>query len=89
MLCLTTPTIAKLVADGRLELPTTALSEQCSTTELIGNGRRTIGQIKIGSIAPHERMAFFCQSHLPAVEVDILPRFETCATFFEIATHVF
>ena len=58
-------------------------------TELIGNGRRTIGQIKIGSIAPHERMAFFCQSHLPAVEVDILPRFETCATFFEIATHVF
>ena len=27
-------------------------------TELIGNGRRTIGQIKIGSIAPHERMAF-------------------------------
>lgn len=48
----------KLVADGRLELPTTALSEQCSTTELIGNGRRTIGQIKIGSIAPHERMAF-------------------------------
>lgn len=55
---LTTPTIAKLVADGRLELPTTALSEQCSTTELIGNGRRTIGQIKIGSIAPHERMAF-------------------------------
>lgn len=81
MLCLTTPTIAKLVADGRLELPTTALSEQCSTTELIGNGRRTIGQIKIGSIAPHERMTF-CQSHLPAVEVDILPRFKTCATFF-------
>lgn len=37
-------------------------------TELIGNGRRTIGQIKIGSIAlgqikigsiaPHERMSF-------------------------------
>ena len=62
---LTTPTIAKLVADGRLELPTTALSEQCSTTELIGNGRRTIGQIKIGSIAPHERMAFFARATCP------------------------
>ena len=61
VLCLTTPTIAKLVADGRLELPTTALSEQCSTTELIGNGRRTIGQIKIDSIAPHERMAFLSE----------------------------
>lgn len=50
--------------------------------QLVKSRLATIGQIKIGSIAPHERMAFFCQSHLPAVEVDILPRFETCATFF-------
>ena len=56
-------------------------------TELIGNGRRTIAQCWL-YLRPMNAW-LFCQSHLPDVEVDILPRFETCATFFEIATHVF